>query len=75
LRREDIGACLDGKVIPGERVVHQDKLAVANFCFQIHVQWDKHAKVTRTKWWKLKGDVARAFKEMVIKEGPLGGRG
>ena len=43
---------------------------VAGFSIQIHVQWDKHAKVARTKWWKLKGEVAQDFKEMVIKEGP-----
>jgi hypothetical protein len=35
-RRED-SACLDSKVIPGESVVHQHKLVVADLCFQIHV--------------------------------------
>jgi hypothetical protein len=45
-------------------------LVVAYFCFRIRVQRDKHAKVARTKWWKLKGEVARAFKERVIKEVP-----
>ena len=43
---------------------------VADFRFRIRVQRDKHAKVTRTKWWKLKGKVAQAFKKRVIKEGP-----
>jgi hypothetical protein len=27
-------------------------------------------KVARTKWWKLKGEVAQTFKERIIKEGP-----
>jgi hypothetical protein len=43
---------------------------VANFCFLICVQRDKRAKVARTKWWKLKEEVAQAFKERVIKEDP-----
>ena len=69
-RREDGSACLDCKVIPGESVVPQHKHVVADFRFRIHVQQDKHAKVTRTKWWKLKGWVAQAFEERVIKGGP-----
>jgi phage terminase small subunit len=69
-RREDTGSCLDCKVIPGESVVHQHKLVVADFRFRIRVQRDKRARVARTKWWKLKGEVAQAFKERVIKEGP-----
>jgi hypothetical protein len=27
-------------------------------------------KITRTKWWKLKGDVSQVFKNRVIAEGP-----
>jgi hypothetical protein len=57
-------------VIPGESVVHQHKLVVANFRFRICDQRDKRAKVARTKWWKLKEEGAQAFKERVIKEGP-----
>ncbi|PWZ36874.1 Craniofacial development protein 2 [Zea mays] len=30
-------------------------------------------EVTRTKWWKLKGDVAQTFKKRVIEEGPWAG--
>ena len=51
-------------------VVPQHKLVVADFRFWIRVQRDKRAKVARTEWWKLKGEVAQAFKEKVIKEGP-----
>jgi hypothetical protein len=69
-RREDRDACLDCKVIPGESVVHQYKLMVVAFRFWIRVQRNKRAKVARTKWWRLKGEVAQAFKERVIKEGP-----
>ena len=69
-RREDRRACLDCKVIPGESVVPQHKLVVADFRFRIRVQRDKCAKVARTKWWKLKGEVAQVFKERVFKEGP-----
>jgi hypothetical protein len=57
-------------VIPGESVFHQHKLVVADFRFQIRVERDKRVKVARTKRWKLKGEVAPAFKERVIKEGP-----
>jgi hypothetical protein len=59
LRKEDMHACLDCKVIPGECVVTQPKLVVADFHFKIRLQRNKHNKVTRTKWWKLKGDVAK----------------
>ncbi|XP_071678534.1 uncharacterized protein [Lolium perenne] len=68
--REDMSVCLDCKVIPGESVVHQHKLVVTNFRFRLRVQRDKRAKCARTKWWKLKGEVAQTFKEKVIKEGP-----
>jgi hypothetical protein len=53
-----------------ESVFHQHKLVVADFRFWIRVQRNKRAKVARTKWWKLKGEVGQAFKERVIKEGP-----
>ena len=53
-RRQDMSACLDCKVIPGESVVHQHKLVLADFRFWIRVQRDKRPKVARTKWWKLK---------------------
>jgi hypothetical protein len=38
VRREDIHASLDCKVIPGECVVPQHKLVVADFHFQVHIQ-------------------------------------
>jgi hypothetical protein len=57
-------------VIPGESVVPQHKLVVADFRFRIRVQRGKRAKVARTKWWKLKGEASQAFRERVIKEGP-----
>uniref|UniRef100_A0A8I6YAQ5 Reverse transcriptase domain-containing protein n=1 Tax=Hordeum vulgare subsp. vulgare TaxID=112509 RepID=A0A8I6YAQ5_HORVV len=69
-RREDRRACIDCKAIPGESVVPQHKLVVADLRFRIRVQWDKRAKVARTKWWKLKGETSQAFRERVIKEGP-----
>jgi hypothetical protein len=37
-RREDRRACLDCKVIPGECVVPQHKLVVADFRFRVHLQ-------------------------------------
>ena len=43
-RREDRHVCLDYKVIPGESVVPQHKLVVADFRFRIRVQRDKRAK-------------------------------
>ncbi|XP_071674312.1 uncharacterized protein [Lolium perenne] len=69
-RREDRRACIDCKVIPGESVVPQHKLVVADFRFRIRVQRGKRAKVARTKWWKLKGEASQSFRERVIKEGP-----
>jgi hypothetical protein len=69
-RRDDMHACLDCKVIPGECVVPQHKLVVADFRFRIHLQRSKHVQAPRTKWWKLKEDAAKIFKERVLKKGP-----
>jgi hypothetical protein len=49
-RREDRHSCLDCKVIPGECVVPQHKLVVADFRFRIHFQRSKRVQAPRTKW-------------------------
>jgi len=67
-RRKDKRVCLDCKVIPGECVVSQHKLLVADFRFQVRAHRDKQAKIERTKWWKLKGETSEVFRERVIKE-------
>jgi hypothetical protein len=69
-RREDRRACLDCKVIPGECVVPQYKIVVADFRFQVRAHRDKRAKIARTKWWKLRGEEAQTFKERMLGEGP-----
>jgi hypothetical protein len=68
-RREDRHTCLDCKEIPGECVMPQHKLVVADFRFRVHFQRSKRVQAPRTKWWKLKEDVAKMFKERVLKEG------
>jgi hypothetical protein len=62
-RREDKHICLDCKVILGESVVSQHNLVVADFRFWIRTHRDKHAKIARTKWWKLKGETSEVFRE------------
>jgi hypothetical protein len=57
-------------VIPGECVVPQHKLVVADFIFWVRVFRDKRAKIARTKWWKLRGEEAQAFKDRMLGEGP-----
>nr|AWA44767.1 hypothetical protein SO140N16_000001 [Saccharum officinarum] len=69
-RREDRRACFDCKVLPGECVVPQHKLVVADFRFRVRVHRDKRAKIARTKWWKLRGEAAQTFKERMLDEGP-----
>jgi hypothetical protein len=69
-RREDMHACLDCKVIPGDCVMPQHKLLVADFRFRVHFQWSKRVQAPRTKWWKLKEEATKTFKERVFKEGP-----
>ena len=69
-RRKDRRDCLDCKVIPGECVVPQHKLVVADFRLRVRVHRDKRAKIARTKWWKLRGEAAQAFKERMLGEGP-----
>ncbi|AQK42962.1 hypothetical protein ZEAMMB73_Zm00001d025104 [Zea mays] len=68
-RREDKQACLDCKVIPGESVVPQHNLVVADFRFRISTHRVKQAKIARTKWWKLKGETSEVFREIVFVEG------
>ena len=55
------------KVIPGECVVSQHKLLVADFRFQVRARRDKQAKIERIKWWKLKGETSEVFRERVTK--------
>jgi hypothetical protein len=50
MRREDRHTCLDCKVIPGECVIPQYKLVVADFCFRIHLQRSKCVQAPTTKW-------------------------
>jgi hypothetical protein len=69
-RREDRHTCLDCEVIPGECVVPQHKLMVADFRFWVRLRRSKRIQVPRTKWWKLKEEAAKMFKERVLKEGP-----
>ena len=54
---------------PGECVVPQHKLVVADFRLRVCVHRDKRAKIARTKWWKLRGEAAQAFKERMLGEG------
>jgi hypothetical protein len=68
-KREDKRACIDCKVIPGECVVSQHQLLVSDFHLRIRVWQDKGTIVTRTKWWKLKGNASRVFKNRVIEKG------
>ena len=58
------------QVILGECVVAQHKLVVADFRFHARVMRDKGTKITRTKWWKLKGEAQQTFQERMIMEGP-----
>jgi hypothetical protein len=62
-RREDRHTCLDCKVIPGECLVPQHKLVVADLRFPVHLQRSKCVQAPRTKWWKLKEEAAKTFKE------------
>ena len=73
-RREDRRDCLDSKVFHGECVVPQHKLVVADFRLRVRVHRDKRAKIARTKWWKLRGEAAQAFKKRMLGEGALGRR-
>jgi hypothetical protein len=68
-RREERPSCMNYKVIPGECVVTQYTLLVVDFYFQVCVRRDKGMKITRTWWWKLKGDVSHVFKNRVITKG------
>jgi hypothetical protein len=68
--REDMHTCLDYKVISGECVVPQHKLVVADFRFPVRLQRSKRIQALRTKWWKLKEETTKTFKERVIKYDP-----
>jgi hypothetical protein len=49
-KREDRHACLDCKVIPGECVIPQHKLVIADFIFRVRLQRSKRIEAPRTKW-------------------------
>jgi hypothetical protein len=49
-RREDMHICLDCKVIPGECVMPQHKLVVADFRFRVRFQRSKRVQASMTKW-------------------------
>jgi hypothetical protein len=51
VRREDRHACLDCKVIPGECVVAQHNLVVADFRFRVRFQRSKRVQAPKTNWW------------------------
>ena len=42
---------------------------MVDFHFQVRARRDKQAKIERTKWWKLKGEMSEVFRNRVIKEG------
>ena len=69
IKRRDKRTCVDCKVIPGECVVAQHKLVVANFRFLVQARGNKQARVAITKWWKLEEKSSKVFKEKVIEEG------
>jgi hypothetical protein len=68
-RREERPNIMNCMVIPGECVVTQYKLLVADFYFQVCVQRDRGMKITRMRWWKLKWDVSQDLENIVIAEG------
>ena len=39
----------------------------------IYLEASNCAKIARTKWWKLRGEAAQAFKERMLGEGPWEG--
>jgi hypothetical protein len=55
-------------VIPGECVVPQHKLVVADFHFQVRLQRSKRVQAPMMKWWKLKEKATKMFKERALKE-------
>jgi hypothetical protein len=68
-------ACLDCKVIPEECVVPQHKFVIADFRSRVRLQRSKHVQAPRMKWWKLKVEATKMFKERVLKKGPWHERG
>ena len=62
-------------MIPGECVVAQYKLVVADFRFLVQARGNKQARVTRTKWWKLEEETSKVFKKKVIEEDPWNNKG
>jgi hypothetical protein len=49
VRKEDMHTCLEYKAMPGECVVPQHKLVVADFRFRVHLQRSKRVQAQRTK--------------------------
>jgi hypothetical protein len=43
---------------------------VVDFRFRLRLQRSKRFQALMTKWWKLKEEVVKMFKERVLKKGP-----
>jgi hypothetical protein len=39
-----------------------------DFRFRVRLQWSKRIQTPRTKWWKLKEEAAKTFKERIPKK-------
>jgi hypothetical protein len=48
----------------------QYKLMVEDSRFTIRLQQSKRVQAPKIKWWKLKEEIAKTFKDRVFKEGP-----
>ncbi|XP_077223408.1 uncharacterized protein LOC143857020 [Tasmannia lanceolata] len=66
-RRENKVAC---KVTPGECLVTQHRLVVLDICIKRWKRKDRDVRHPRTRWWDLKGEKLKMFKDRLLKEGP-----
>ena len=61
--------CNDCKVIPRESLNSEHRILVLYLCFRGQYQARKDSWRHRTRWWDLKGDKLKLFKNIMDKVG------
>ncbi|KAM7489846.1 hypothetical protein LguiB_027330 [Lonicera macranthoides] len=68
-RKGDRKSCMDCKVIPGESLTTQHRVLVMDIRVKGKVKRRGQGKVSRIRWWHLKGEKQRIFQHKVLEGG------
>ncbi len=69
IRKADRKICMDCKVIPGESLTTQHRVLVMDVRVKGKVKRRGHDKVSRIRWWQMKGEKHMIFQRKVLEGG------